>query len=106
MFLYNIRQISNLEEEAVVWRSQVDAHNNPGATTYMKAFFDGLTLGAFSNGDIFAESHKSQNEGAALEMKRISILNRYQDAVSNRNWGLGIGAVGLVAVWLTRKPSF
>ena len=100
MFLYQIHQISKLNEEASVWRSQSDAHDNPGAGTYVRAFFDGFTLGAFANGDIFSEANKSEREGRQLDALRASIVSRYGTAVSYRNWGF---IISIFAGWVAYK---
>jgi hypothetical protein len=105
MFVYQIHEISGLEEAAAVWRSQVDAHNNPGVGTYFRAFFDGFTLGAFSQGDVFSEAHKSEREGKQLEATRAALLARYQQAVSYRNWGLAIGVGGVVVGMALERKS-
>lgn len=103
MFLFQIHQISGLEEEAAVWQSQVNAHNNPGADTYCRAFFDGFTFGAFSHGNIFAEGDKLRQEGKQLEDQGASIGSRYESAVSYRNWGLGIAIGGILYIWMVKK---
>ena len=75
-FFYNIHEIHGIEEEAAVWQSNVQANDNPGASSYIKAFFDGATLGAFSNGDIFAEAHNQEKMSAELETTRKILLKR------------------------------
>jgi hypothetical protein len=105
MFLYQIHKISGLNEEAAVLISQADAHNNPGAGSYIRSFFDGLTLGAFADEGIFTEAKKSEREGQYLESARASILSRYGDAVTYRNWGLILGIGGGVVGWILQKKS-
>jgi hypothetical protein len=105
VFFYSIHQIHGIEEEASVWESQVEALKNPGTGSYLKAFFDGFTLGEFSNGDIFAEMHNQQKAGQELEAQRLSILSRYEDVTAYRNWGFVIGVGGLIAGYVMKKKG-
>jgi hypothetical protein len=105
IFFYNIQQIKAVENDALAWKAQVQASNNPGASSYIKAFIDGLTLGATSGGDVFAEQHKQDAMFQQLEVTRLQLVKRYQDAVDYRNWGLGIGVAGCVAGFLLKKKS-
>ena len=105
MFLYQLHQISGLNEEAAVFCAQLNAHNNPGGGTYARAFFDGLTFGAFADEGVFTEAKKSEREGSQLELARVSLISRYENAASYRNWGLIIGIIGIVAVWVLRTKS-
>ena len=103
VFLYQIHQISGLNEEAAVWRSQADALANPGAAPLIRSFVDGLTFGAFADEGIFTESKKMERAGNQLDATRASILSRYNSAVSFRNWGLIIAlGAGSVAFMLKR----
>jgi hypothetical protein len=97
LFFYEIHSIDGLEREIAVWDSKLHANRNPGAGSFLEAFFDGATLGIFSDGDMFAVAHKLENESAELEAERVDLLTRYQQAVSYRNWGL-IGCLGGLAV--------
>jgi hypothetical protein len=106
VFCYNFHQINAVDDEALAWKAQVEASSNPGASTLVKAFFDGFTLGAFSNGDVFAEQHKQDAMIQQLEVTRRQLLKRYEDAVDYRNWGLGIGVVaGVAGFWLKKQNA-
>lgn len=105
VFLYNIHQIHGVEEDAAVWEAQVSANNNPGAGSYVEAFFDGFTLGAFSNGDIFAVAHKQDQISQGLETERVTLLNQYNNAVYYRNWGFIIGVGSLLTANVVRKKE-
>lgn len=105
MFSYNLHQISAVEDDALAWKAQVEASNNPGVSSYFKAFIDGFTLGATSGGNIFAEQDKQDAMVQQLEVTRLQLLKRYEDAVDYRNWGLGIGIVGGVAGFLFKKKN-
>jgi hypothetical protein len=105
MFFYQVHQITGLNEEAAAWRSQVDQYNNPGASPFIRAFFDGLTLGAFSDEGIFTESKKIERAGQQLEATRVSIVSRYASAVSSRNWGFVVAAGALITSWVLKKKT-
>ena len=105
IFLYQVHRISGLNEEAAVLRSQFNAHKNPVTGTYVRAFFDGLTLGAFADEGIFNGAKKSEREDQYLESARASILSRYEDAVSYLNWGLLLAVSGFVGGVILEKKK-
>ena len=105
MFVYQVHQISGLNEEAAVWRSQADALSNPGAGPFVRSFFDGLTFGAFADEGIFTEGKKMERAGNQLEATRASLLSRYESAVTFRNWGLMLGLGGGFVAYILRKKT-
>jgi hypothetical protein len=103
--IYNIREIKNTEDDIAAWWAQVDANNNPGAGSYIKAFFDGATLGALSNGDAFAEYHRIEQANQQLEATRLVLVKRYNDEKFYRNLGFLLAAAGVVAGILMKKNA-
>lgn len=90
MFIYQVNNITHLDEEAAVLSAQIGHHNSLGAKagSFMRAFFDGLTLGSFAEEGIFTESKKADRESRQLAATRASLLSRYQSASAYRNTGL------------------
>jgi hypothetical protein len=107
-FFYQIHQISGLNEEAAVLVSQIDQHNSLSANSgsFVRAFFDGATLGAFADEGIFTEAKKSEREGSQLNAQRASLFSRYGDAVYYRNAGLVVAIIaGIVGYTIKRKSQ-
>ena len=105
MFLFQIHQITGIQEEAAVWESKVDSYNNPGASPYIESLFDGLTLGAFSNGNIFAVADKEEAMGQDLKDQWASLVQRNDTATYYRNWGLIIAIGGLIVGKVMKKSA-
>lgn len=105
-FLYQVSQISHLDEEAAVLATKINQLKNPPAGTFVRSFFDGLTLGVFADEGIFSEAKKMEREETQLKAAAASLQSRYRNTSFFRNVGLFITVVaGVIGILLLPKKQ-
>jgi len=103
MFVYQVRAIHGQNEEAAVLLSAWNNNQNPGAGTYVRALFDGFTLGAFADEGVFTEAKKGEREEKQIQGQWADLQSRNQNSVWYRNCGLIVGIIALVAGFRLKK---
>ena len=94
---------NQIKSDALMAECEVKTSWGNTAGMMAKSFFDGLTFGMFSGGDIFAEAHKLEQwskdtleRASQLDMERQKSLNAYTTACTGRNWSAVIGIIALI----------
>jgi len=103
IFLYEVHEIHGQQEEAAVLRSAWHNNQNPGAGTYAKAVFDGLTLGSFADDGIFTEANKSEAESKQIQAKWADLVSRNENSTWYRNLGFIVCIVASVVGFRLKK---
>jgi hypothetical protein len=104
-FAYQVHTIHGQNEEAAVLGAQWNDNQNPGAGTYVKALFDGATLGAFADDGIFTEANKNEAESKQIKVQWADLVSRNENSIWYRNLGFIIGIIALVVGFQLKKRT-
>ena len=105
IFLYQVHAIHGQNKEAAVLIAAYQNNQNPGTGTYVQAFFDGLTFGAFANEGIFTEAKKNERESNQIKAYWANLQSRNADSIWYRNCGFIIGTIALVVGFQLKKKA-
>lgn len=100
-------ELNSVEAKVRDLVARVEKHNDPlsgeNVVGYGKAFFDGLTFGIFSGGNMLAETDKHSAKTDALQREAAELEARYSTAVFRRNCALG-GCVVFAILGVVTMP--
>ena len=103
LFLYNVKRVSDLTAEYAALKEEVKQKTSGGALvgSFTRAFFDGLTLGAFADEGIFTEYNKADRWTTDVASRDARIRSEYADSISNRKWSLivALGCIAALVFW-------